>query len=235
MVQPSSVDVRLDKFFRLFDNHKYPFIDPAEDQPELTRLIEVEADDPTSLRPAPRRVRARLHPRDRHAARRPGRARRGQVLARPPRPAHPRDRRLRRPGLLRARHARALQRRDPADQALARDEDRPALLLPLSSPSRTLTAAAYGSHYQGQRGPTQAAPSRTSTAPTSGRSTRTGCTSMPRVTATSPTPYSRPWISPTSPSTARTPQASGPRSARTLAGQRPVESRIPRAPGSTAA
>jgi dCTP deaminase len=33
MVQPSSVDVRLDRYFRLFDNHKYPFIDPAEDQP----------------------------------------------------------------------------------------------------------------------------------------------------------------------------------------------------------
>ena len=24
MIQPSSIDVRLDKFFRLFDNHKYP-------------------------------------------------------------------------------------------------------------------------------------------------------------------------------------------------------------------
>ena len=32
MIQPSSVDVRLDKFFRLFDNHKYPVIDPAADQ-----------------------------------------------------------------------------------------------------------------------------------------------------------------------------------------------------------
>ena len=40
MVQPSSIDVRLDRFFRLFDNHKYPVIDPAADQPELTRLVE---------------------------------------------------------------------------------------------------------------------------------------------------------------------------------------------------
>ena len=40
MVQPSSVDVRLDRYFRLFDNHKYPFIDPAEDQPDLTHLID---------------------------------------------------------------------------------------------------------------------------------------------------------------------------------------------------
>jgi len=45
MVQPSSVDVRLDKFFRLFDNHKYPYIDPAAEQPELTRLVEVGPDE----------------------------------------------------------------------------------------------------------------------------------------------------------------------------------------------
>jgi len=51
MIQPSSIDVRLDKFFRLFDNHKYPFIDPAEDQPDLTRLIEVERDEPFILHP----------------------------------------------------------------------------------------------------------------------------------------------------------------------------------------
>ena len=42
MLQPSSIDVRLDRYFRLFDNHKYPFIDPAADQPDLTRLVEVE-------------------------------------------------------------------------------------------------------------------------------------------------------------------------------------------------
>jgi dCTP deaminase len=51
MVQPSSIDVRLDKFFRLFDNHKYPFIDPAEDQPELTHLVEVDHDEPFILHP----------------------------------------------------------------------------------------------------------------------------------------------------------------------------------------
>ena len=51
MVQPSSIDVRLDRFFRLFDNHKYPFIDPAEDQPDLTHLVEVDADQPFILHP----------------------------------------------------------------------------------------------------------------------------------------------------------------------------------------
>ena len=51
MVQPSSIDVRLDRYFRLFDNHKYPFIDPAEDQPELTHLIDVRPDEPFILHP----------------------------------------------------------------------------------------------------------------------------------------------------------------------------------------
>lgn len=51
MIQPSSVDVRIDRYFRLFDNHKYPYIDPAEDQPDLTRLIEVKPDEPFILHP----------------------------------------------------------------------------------------------------------------------------------------------------------------------------------------
>ncbi|WP_168582485.1 dCTP deaminase [Gephyromycinifex aptenodytis] len=51
MVQPSSIDVRLDRYFRLFDNHKYPFIDPAEEQPELTRLVETEEGEPFVLHP----------------------------------------------------------------------------------------------------------------------------------------------------------------------------------------
>jgi dCTP deaminase len=51
MIQPSSIDVRLDKFFRLFDNHKYPFIDPAEEQPDLTRGLEVAEGEPFILHP----------------------------------------------------------------------------------------------------------------------------------------------------------------------------------------
>jgi len=51
MIQPSSIDVRLDRFFRLFDNHKYAVIDPAEDQPDLTRLVEPEGDEPFVLHP----------------------------------------------------------------------------------------------------------------------------------------------------------------------------------------
>ncbi|GGF45625.1 dCTP deaminase [Marmoricola endophyticus] len=51
MVQPSSVDVRLDRFFRVFDNHRFAFIDPAEEQEELTRKVEPEGQEPFILHP----------------------------------------------------------------------------------------------------------------------------------------------------------------------------------------
>lgn len=51
MIQPSSIDVRLDRYFRLFDNHKYPVIDPAQDQPELTRVLEVDPKEGFILHP----------------------------------------------------------------------------------------------------------------------------------------------------------------------------------------
>ena len=51
MIQPASVDVRLDRFFRLFDNHKYPHIDPSQEQKNLTRLVEVAPDEPFILHP----------------------------------------------------------------------------------------------------------------------------------------------------------------------------------------
>lgn len=51
MLQPSSIDVRLDRFFRVFENHRYPHIDPAEEQPELTRLIEVGDEEAFVLHP----------------------------------------------------------------------------------------------------------------------------------------------------------------------------------------
>ena len=51
MIQPSSVDVRLDRFFRVFENHRYPHIDPAEDQPDLTRAVEPDGDEPFILHP----------------------------------------------------------------------------------------------------------------------------------------------------------------------------------------
>ncbi len=51
MIQPSSIDVRLDRWFRVFENHKYPHIDPSTEQPDLTRLLEPEGDEPFVLHP----------------------------------------------------------------------------------------------------------------------------------------------------------------------------------------
>jgi len=51
LIQPSSIDVRLDRFFRLFHNHKYAFIDPREDQAELTHMVEVASDEAFILHP----------------------------------------------------------------------------------------------------------------------------------------------------------------------------------------
>ena len=51
MVQPSSVDVRLDRFFRVFENHKYPHIDPSIDQPDLTRQVHPDDGEPFILHP----------------------------------------------------------------------------------------------------------------------------------------------------------------------------------------
>ena len=51
MIQPSSVDVRLDRFFRVFENHKYEVIDPSIEQPDLTREVAVAPDDFFILHP----------------------------------------------------------------------------------------------------------------------------------------------------------------------------------------
>src|ERR687884_1537362 len=50
-VQPSSIDVRLDRYFRVFENHRYPHIDPSIEQVDLTRLVEPEGDEPFILHP----------------------------------------------------------------------------------------------------------------------------------------------------------------------------------------
>jgi dCTP deaminase len=51
MIQPSSIDFRLDRYFRVFENHRYPHIDPAADQSDLTRVVEPEGDEPFILHP----------------------------------------------------------------------------------------------------------------------------------------------------------------------------------------
>ena len=51
LLQPSSVDVRVDRYFRVFHNARYPFIDVKEPQDDLTELVEVEGDTPFILHP----------------------------------------------------------------------------------------------------------------------------------------------------------------------------------------
>ena len=51
MIQPSSVDVRLDRFFRVFENHKYSVIDPSIEQSELTREVAVTGGEHFILHP----------------------------------------------------------------------------------------------------------------------------------------------------------------------------------------
>ncbi|HEX8864585.1 MAG TPA: dCTP deaminase [Lentzea sp.] len=51
MVQPSSIDVRLDRFFRVFNNTKYTHIDPSMQQDELTSLVETQDGEPFVLHP----------------------------------------------------------------------------------------------------------------------------------------------------------------------------------------
>ena len=51
MVQPSSIDVRLDRYFRVFNNTKYTHIDPRQQQDDLTSLVETSGDEPFVLHP----------------------------------------------------------------------------------------------------------------------------------------------------------------------------------------
>jgi len=51
LMQPSSLDVRVDRLFRVFRNSRYPFIDVRVAQEDLTELVEVDDDDPFILHP----------------------------------------------------------------------------------------------------------------------------------------------------------------------------------------
>ncbi len=51
LVQPSSVDVRVDRRFRVFHNARYPYIDVRQPMDELTELVEVDGDEPFILHP----------------------------------------------------------------------------------------------------------------------------------------------------------------------------------------
>ncbi|MFT3860372.1 dCTP deaminase [Micropruina sp.] len=153
MIQPGSVDVRLDKYFRLFDNHKYPVIDPAQDQPDLTRLVEVDPAEGFVLHPGEFVLGSTFETitlPDDLAARVEGKSSLGRL------------------GLLTHATAGFV---DPGFSGhvtleLSNVATLPIMLWPgmkigqlaffqLSSPSQNpYGSAVYGSHYQGQRGPT---------------------------------------------------------------------------------
>ena len=50
-LQPSSVDLHLDRSFRVFRNNRYPFIDVRQPQPDLTEMLRIENDEPFILHP----------------------------------------------------------------------------------------------------------------------------------------------------------------------------------------
>ncbi|UCG41204.1 MAG: dCTP deaminase [Acidimicrobiia bacterium] len=50
-VQPSSVDLRVDRFFRVFENHKYAHIDPSVRQEDLTTIVETPPGESFILHP----------------------------------------------------------------------------------------------------------------------------------------------------------------------------------------
>jgi dCTP deaminase len=51
LVEPASIDVRLDRHFRVFDNSRYTHIDPSLEQPDLTKLVTVPDGEPFVLHP----------------------------------------------------------------------------------------------------------------------------------------------------------------------------------------
>ena len=51
MIQPSSIDIRLDRFFRVFINSHHTHIDPTEQQDDLTTLVEKTHGIPFILHP----------------------------------------------------------------------------------------------------------------------------------------------------------------------------------------
>jgi hypothetical protein len=125
LVQPSSVDVRLDRYFRVFNNSQYTHIDPSQQQDELTTLVEPKGDEPFVLHPGEFVLGSTLEivtlPDDL-----PG----GKVQPRSARSADPLHRRIHRPRLHRPHHARAVQCGEPADHPLARHEDWPVVPVP---------------------------------------------------------------------------------------------------------
>ena len=153
LIQPSSIDVRMDRYFRVFENHRYPHIDPAVEQPDLTRLIETDDDEPFVLHPGEFVLASTYEvvslPDD-VAGRLEGKSSLGRLGLLTHSTADGSTR------VLWSRNARTVERGDAADQTVAGYEDRPAVLVPYQFPpaEHPYGSTVYGSRYQDQRGPT---------------------------------------------------------------------------------
>ncbi|GMA36046.1 hypothetical protein GCM10025876_22500 [Demequina litorisediminis] len=133
MIQPSSIDVRLDRYFRVFDNHKYASIDPSIDQPELTRLVDI-TEGPFVLHPGEFVLGSTYESvtlPDDVAARLEGKSSLGRLGLLTHSTAGFID-----PGFEGNVTLEPVQHRDAAHQPVARHEDRPTVLLPPVLPRR---------------------------------------------------------------------------------------------------
>ena len=135
LVQPSSVDVRLDSMFRVFNNTRYTHIDPAKQQDELTTLVEPADGEPFVLHPGEFVLGSTLELvalADDLAGRLEGKSSLGRLGLLTHSTAGFID-----PGFSGSHHPRAVQRRQPADHPVAGHEDRPAVHPAIDQPGRT--------------------------------------------------------------------------------------------------
>ena len=96
-IQPASVDVHIDRVFRVFKVSSRPYIDVREPMDDLTEEVVIDDDQPFFIHPGEFVLASTLRGAD-AAGRHPG-AGRGQEVARAHRPADPRDGGVRRPRL----------------------------------------------------------------------------------------------------------------------------------------
>lgn len=152
LVQPSSIDVRLDGLFRVFNNTRYTHIDPAQRQDELTTLVEPAPGEPFVLHPGEFVLGSTLEvcslPTTSPADSR-------QVVTGTPRAADALDRRVHRPGF--SGHI-TLELSNVANLPITlwpgMKIGQLCLLRLTSAALNPYGSAAVGSKYQGQRGPT---------------------------------------------------------------------------------
>ena len=153
LMQPASLDVRVDRLFRVFRNSRYPYIDVKREQEGLTELVEIEGR--RAVHPPPGRVRARLDARAGHAARRP-RRRGWRASARSGGSGSSSTRR-------RASSTRVgtATSRSSCRMSRTSDHDLPGMkigqisFLQMTTPAdQPYGSGGLGSKYQGQRGPT---------------------------------------------------------------------------------